>query len=112
LEAPGSGVAIVDYDNDGWPDIYLVNGSTLEALKGKEVSPRSCRFHNNRDGTFTDVTEKAGVANERLGFGVAMGDFDNDGWPDIYVTNVGKNRLYHNNHDGTSPGRIDRENVY
>jgi hypothetical protein len=58
-------------------------------------------FHNNHDGTFTDVTEKAGLANERWGFGVAVGDYDNGGWPDIYVANYGKNRLYHNNHDGT-----------
>jgi enediyne biosynthesis protein E4 len=101
LEAPGSGVAIFDYDNDGWPDIYLVNGSTFDALRGKEKPPRAALYHNNHDGTFTDVTEKAGVANERWGFGVAVGDFDNDGWPDLYVTNYGKNRLYHNNHDGT-----------
>ncbi len=101
LEAPGSGVAIFDYDNDGWPDIYLVNGSTFDALHGKEKPPCAALFHNNHDGTFTDVTEKAGVANERWGFGVAVGDFDNDGWPDLYVTNFGKNRLYHNNHDGT-----------
>jgi enediyne biosynthesis protein E4 len=101
LEAPGSGVAIFDYDNDGWPDIYLVNGSTFDAMRGKEKPPRAALFHNNHDGTFTDVTEKAGVANERWGFGVAVGDFDNDGWPDLYVTNFGKNRLYHNNHDGT-----------
>src|SRR5258708_19341024 len=58
-------------------------------------------FHNNHDGTFTDVTEKAGVANERWGFGAAVGDYDNDGWPDIYVANYGKNRLYRNNRDGT-----------
>src|SRR6266853_3259337 len=101
LEAPGSGVAIFDYDNDGWPDIYLVNGSTFDALRGKEKPLRAALYHNNHDGTFTDVTEKAGVANERWGFGVAVGDFDNDGWPDLYVTNFGKNRLYHNNHDGT-----------
>ncbi len=101
LEAPGSGVAIFDYDNDGWPDIYLVNGSTFDALRGEENPPRAALYHNNHDGTFTDVTEKAGVANERWGFGVAVGDFDNDGWPDLYVTNYGKNRLYHNNHDGT-----------
>jgi enediyne biosynthesis protein E4 len=101
LEAPGSGVAIIDYDNDGWPDIYLLNGSTYDALHGKQAAPRAALFHNNRDGTFTDVTKKAGVANERWGFGVAVGDFDNDGWPDIYVANFGKNRLYHNNHDGT-----------
>src|SRR6266851_1348771 len=101
LEAPGSGVAIFDYDNDGWPDIYLVNGSTFDALRGEENPPRAALYHNNHDGTFTDVTEKAGVANERWGFGVAVGDYDNDGWPDIYVSNFGKNRLYHNNHDGT-----------
>src|SRR5712664_1171751 len=101
LETPGSGVALLDYDNDGWLDIYLLNGSTFPALKGKETPPRAMLLHNNHDGTFTDVTEKAGVANERWGFGVAVGDFDNDGWPDIYVSNFGKNRLYHNNRDGT-----------
>ena len=101
LETPGSGVALLDYDNDGWLDIYLVNGSTFAALKGQEKPPRAMLFHNNHDGTFTDVTEKAGVANERWGFGAVVGDYDNDGWPDIYVSNFGKNRLYHNNHDGT-----------
>jgi enediyne biosynthesis protein E4 len=101
LEAPGSGVALLDYDNDGWMDIYLLNGSTVGAIKGAEPAPRAMLFHNNHDGTFTDVTEKAGVANERWGFGVAVGDYDNDGWPDIYVANYGKNRLYHNNHTGT-----------
>jgi len=101
LETMGSGVALLDYDNDGWLDIYLLNGSTVAAMKGKEAAPRAMLLHNNHDGTFTDVTEKAGVANERWGFGVAVGDYDNDGWPDIYVANYGKNRLYHNNHDGT-----------
>ena len=101
LETMGSGVALLDYDNDGWLDIYLLNGSTVGALKGKEAPPRAMLLHNNHDGTFTDVTEKAGVGNERWGFGVAIGDYDNDGWPDIYVANYGKNRLYHNNHDGT-----------
>jgi len=101
LEAPGSGVALLDYDNDGWLDIYLLNGSTVEAMKGREPAPRAMLFRNNHDGTFTDVTDQAGVANERWGFGVAVGDYDNDGWQDIYVGNFGKNRLYHNNHDGT-----------
>ena len=101
LETPGSGVALLDYDNDGWLDIYLLNGSTFAALKGKEPAPRAMLLHNNHDGTFTDVTAKAGVENEQWGFGVAVGDYDNDGWPDIYVANYGKNRLYHNNHDGT-----------
>ena len=101
LETPGSGVALLDYDNDGWLDIYLVNGSTFPALRGKEAPPRAMLLHNNHDGTFSDVTNKAGVANERWGFGAVVGDFDNDGWPDIYVSNFGKNRLYRNNHDGT-----------
>ncbi len=101
IEAPGSGVALLDYDNDGWLDIYFLNGSTVAALKSKEPAPHAMLFHNNHDGTFTDVTEKAGVANDRWGFGVAVADYDNDGWPDIYVSNYGKNRLYHNNHDGT-----------
>ena len=101
LEAKGPGVCLIDYDNDGWLDIYLVNGSTYDALAGKAEPPHAALFHNNHDGTFTDVTAKAGVANDRWGYGCAVGDYDNDGWPDLYVTNYGKNRLYHNNHDGT-----------
>ncbi|MGA2571134.1 MAG: CRTAC1 family protein [Terracidiphilus sp.] len=101
LEAKGPGVCLLDYDNDGWLDIYLVNGSTYDALAGKAEPPHAALFHNNHDGTFTDVTAKAGVANDRWGYGCAVGDFDNDGWPDIYVTNYGKNRLYRNNRDGT-----------
>jgi enediyne biosynthesis protein E4 len=100
-ETVGSGVALLDYDNDGWLDIYLVNGSTYEAEEGKAKPPRAALFHNNHDGTFTDVTAKAGVGNDRWGFGAVVGDYDNDGWPDLYISNYGKNRLYHNNHDGT-----------
>jgi hypothetical protein len=101
IETVGSGVALLDYDNDGWLDIYLVNGSTYDAMAGKSTPPHAALFHNNHDGTFTDVTAKAGVGNDRWGFGAVVGDYDNDGWPDIYVSNFGKNRLYHNNHDGT-----------
>ncbi len=101
IETVGSGVALLDYDNDGWLDIYLVNGSTYDAVSGKTSPPHAALFHNNHDGTFTDVAQQAGVTNDRWGFGVAVGDYDNDGWPDLYVTNFGKNRLYHNNHDGT-----------
>jgi hypothetical protein len=101
LETIGSGVALLDYDNDGWLDVYLVNGSTYDAMSGKATPPHAALFHNNHDGTFTDVAAQAGVTNERWGYGVAVGDYDNDGWPDLYVTNFGKNRLYHNNHDGT-----------
>lgn len=101
LDADGSGVGLIDYDNDGWLDIYLVNGSTFAALDGKQPAPHAALFHNNHDGTFTDMAAKAGVTNDRWGFGVAIGDYDNDGWPDIAVSNYGKNRLYHNNHNGT-----------
>ena len=101
IETDGSGVGLIDYDNDGWLDIYVVNGSTFDALDGKETPPHAALFHNNHDGTFTDVAAKAGVTNDRWGFGVAIADYDNAGWPDIFVSNWGKNRLYHNNHDGT-----------
>ena len=101
IDTNGSGVGLIDYDNDGWLDIYLLNGSTFNALDGKETPPHSALFHNNRDGTFTDVAAKAGVTNDRWGFGVAIADYDNDGWPDIFVANFGKNRLYRNNRDGT-----------
>jgi enediyne biosynthesis protein E4 len=101
IETTGSGCAFVDYDNDGWLDIYLINGASLDALRGKAKAPRAALYHNNRNGSFTDVTAQAGVANERWGQGVCIGDFDNDGWEDIYVSNFGHNRLYHNNHDGT-----------
>jgi hypothetical protein len=111
LEAKGPGVCLIDYDNDGWLDIYLVNGSTYDALDGKASSPHAALFHNNHDGTFTDVTQKAGVANDRWGYGCAVGDFDNDGYPDLYVTNFGKNRLYRNNHDGTFTDVAERAGV-
>ena len=101
LEEIGSGVCLLDYDHDGWLDIYLVNGSTYDALKGNIEAPHAALFHNNHDGTFTNVANVAGVTNGRWGFGCAVGDYDNDGWPDLYVSNFGKNRLYHNNHNGT-----------
>jgi hypothetical protein len=101
IDAKGSGVCLLDYDNDGWLDIFLVNGSTFDALSGKTRMTRAALFRNNHDGTFTDVTVKAHVTNERWGLGCAVGDYNNDGWPDLYVTNLGKNRLYHNNRDGT-----------
>ena len=101
IEDNGSGVGLIDTNNDGWLDIYLVNGSTYDAVAGKTTPPKAALFHNNHDGTFTNIAEKAGVTNDRWGFGVAIADYDNDGWPDIYVTNFGKNRLYHNNHNGT-----------
>ncbi len=101
IETVGSGVALLDFDNDGWLDIYLVNGSTFEAEAGHAPAPHAALFHNNHDGTFTNVTAKAGVANDRWGFGAVVGDFDNDGWPDIFVSNFGRSCLFRNNHDGT-----------
>jgi len=100
LETTGCGVAFYDYDNDGWLDIFLVNGSRLEGFpKGEE--PTSHLFKNNRDGTFTDVTVKAGVGRSGWGQGVCIGDYDNDGFEDLFVSYFGKNVLYHNNGDGT-----------
>ena len=100
LETTGCGVAFYDYDNDGWLDIFLVNGTRLEGFPaGSE--PTSHLFRNNRDGTFTDVTLKAGVAHSGWGQGCCVGDYDNDGWDDLFVTYFGKNVLYHNNGNGT-----------
>jgi len=101
FEVPSGGVAIFDYDGDGLPDIYMVNGSTIAAMQGKEKPPRAALYHNLGNWKFEDVTDKAGVANDRWGMGVAIGDYDNDGRPDMYVTNFGVSRLYHNNGDGT-----------
>jgi hypothetical protein len=101
FETTSGGVAIFDYDGDGLPDIYLVNGSTVAAMEGKEKPPRAALYRNLGNWKFEDVTDKAGVANERWGCGVAVGDYDNDGHPDLYVTNFGVSRLYHNNRNGT-----------
>jgi enediyne biosynthesis protein E4 len=101
VETPSGGVAIFDYDGDGRQDIYLVNGSTFAAMQGKEKPPRAALFRNKGNWQFEDVTDRAGVANERWGFGVAIGDYDNDGRPDMYVGNFDVSRLYHNNGDGT-----------
>ena len=120
LESTGSGVAILDYDRDGWPDIFVVNGSDLSHVtesvanakkmarkKTKSVTdaaggpPTNHLFHNNHDGTFTDVTVKAGLVSTGWGQGVCAGDYDNDGFDDLYVTGYGHNRLFHNEGDGT-----------
>jgi enediyne biosynthesis protein E4 len=100
IETTGSGVAAVDFDNDGWPDIFLVNGTTLEGFPAGQ-EPTSHLYHNNHDGTFTDVTRKAGVALKGWGQGICAGDYDNDGFIDLFVTFWGHNVLLHNNGDGT-----------
>ncbi len=100
IETTGSGAAFFDFDNDGWPDIFLVNGSRLEGFpKGHE--PTSHLYRNNRDGTFADVTQKAGVGLVGWGQGVCAGDYDNDGFVDLFVTFWGHDVLLHNNGDGT-----------
>jgi hypothetical protein len=95
IETTGTGVAIFDYDNDGWPDIFIVNGTTLEGFPSG-AAPTNHLYHNNHDGTFTDVTTRTGLTATGWGQGVCVGDYDNDGWEDLYVTYYGKNRLYHN----------------
>jgi hypothetical protein len=95
IETTGTGVAIFDYDNDGWPDIFLVNGTRLEQKLSGEA-PSNRLYRNNHDGTFSDVTAKAGLTASGWGQGVCVGDYDNDGWEDLYITYYGKNRLYHN----------------
>jgi enediyne biosynthesis protein E4 len=100
LESMAGGVLLLDYDRDGWLDIYFTNAPAVEeALQGKKA--RGALYHNNHDGTFTDVTEKAGIGTPCYAMGGAVGDYNNDGWPDIYVTCYGGNVLYRNNGDGT-----------
>jgi hypothetical protein len=110
LETTGCGVAFYDYDNDGWLDIFLVNGSRLEGFASGPV-PSAHLFKNNRDGTFADVTAKAGVAHSGWGQGVCVGDYDNDGFEDLFVTYFGKNVLYHNNGDGTFTDVSDKAGI-
>jgi enediyne biosynthesis protein E4 len=98
-ETMGPGVAFIDYDNDGWPDIFLVNGTDWPGHASKHSTPKL--YHNNHDGTFTDVTHKAGLDIEIFGMGVAVGDYDNDGYDDLFITAMGQSRLFHNNGNGT-----------
>src|SRR5438874_979977 len=110
LETTGCGVAFYDYDNDGWLDIFLVNGWRLEGFaKGQE--PVCHLFKNNRDGTFTDVTLKTGLARSGWGQSVCIGDYDNDGYEDLFITYYGKNALYRNNGNGTFTDVTDKAGV-
>jgi enediyne biosynthesis protein E4 len=101
IETMVAGVALLDYDGDGWLDIYLVNGAAIPSLRKESPAYWNRLYRNNHDGTFTDVTERAGLAGAGYGMGVAIGDYDNDGRPDIFLANVTGNQLFHNNGDGT-----------
>ena len=100
-ETVGGGCAFIDYDNDGWPDILFVNSGPSDFFTPKKPL-RNALYHNNHNGTFTDVTGSSGLADAKsFGMGVAVADYDGDGWPDVYITGYGRNILYHNNHDST-----------
>jgi len=101
IETMVAGVALLDYDGDGYLDIYLVNGAAIPSLQKESPAYWNRLYRNNHDGTFTDVTERAGLAGAGYGMGVAVGDYDNDGHPDIFLANVTGNQLFHNNGDGT-----------
>jgi len=109
-ETMGPGVAFLDYDNDGWMDIYMVNSGPSDFYTPARPL-KNALYRNNRDGTFTDVTDKAGVAGGTFGMGVAVGDYDNDGYPDILVTSYGRCILYHNNGNGTFTDVTDKAGV-
>jgi len=110
IETTGTGVAIFDYDNDGWPDIFIVNGTKIDTAFPAGQAPSNHLYRNNHDGTFIDVTVKAGLTATGWGQGVCVGDYDNDGWEDLYVTYYGKNRLYHNR-DGVFAEVADKAGV-
>src|SRR5215475_11977926 len=98
-ETMGPGCAFIDYDNDGWPDILLINDTNWPGHPGPQTTPKL--YHNNHDGTFTDVTAKSGLAIPMFGMGVAVGDYDNDGFDDLFITTLGQSHLFHNNGNGT-----------
>src|SRR5215472_11790723 len=106
----GGGVAWIDYNNDGFPDLFFVNGSTFEHWKRGD-SPRSALYRNNGDGTFTDASAGSGLDKTGWGMGVCVGDYDNDGWDDLVVTYYGGNVLYHNNGNGTFTNVTDKAGV-
>ena len=111
IETMVAGVALIDYDGDGYQDIFFANGAAIPSLKKEGPQYKNRLYHNNGDGTFTDVTEKAGVGGDGYDMGAAVGDFDNDGRPDLYVVGVTKNHLYHTTGDGTFSDVTDKAGV-
>ncbi len=111
IDSTLGGVALLDYDNDGYLDVFFTNGASVPGLNKSNPAFSNRLYHNNHDGTFTDVTERAGVAGDGYSMGAAAADYDNDGWTDLYVTGVNRNILYHNNHDGTFTDVTQRAGV-
>jgi enediyne biosynthesis protein E4 len=112
VETKGSGIAFFDYDNDGWLDIYLTNGSRLDAHWPEGKAPTTHLYKNNRDGTFTDITEKSGIGRSGWQTGVCVGDYDNDGWDDLFCTFWGRNILFRNNGNGTFTDVTRKSGLY
>src|SRR6201985_2533818 len=112
IEAKGSGLAFFDYDHDGWLDVYLTNGNRLDTRWPAGKAPISHLYKNNRDGTFTDVTEKSGLGVTGWQTGVCIGDYDNDGWDDLFCTFWGHNILFHNNGNGTFTDVTTKAGLY
>jgi enediyne biosynthesis protein E4 len=111
IETMVAGVALIDYDGDGFQDIFFANGAAIPSLKKEASRYKNRLFHNNRNGTFSDVTDIAGVDGDGYDIGASVGDYDNDGRPDLYVVSVTKNHLYHNNGDGTFSDITDKAGV-
>ena len=101
FEYTGGGVAVLDYDRDGWPDLYFTQGCPWPVVQDRNPEYRDRLFRNTGDGMFVDMTDTAGLGDGGFSQGASVGDIDNDGWPDLYVANIGRNRLYRNNGDGT-----------
>src|SRR3569623_1473183 len=112
IETKGSGIAIFEYDIVGWLDIYLTNGSRLDSKWTAGAAPTTHLFKNNRDGTFTDVTDKSGIGRSGWQTGLCVGDYDNDGWDDLFCTFWGHNILFHNNGDGTFTDVTKKANLH
>ena len=112
VEVKGSGLGFIDYDRDGWLDVYLSNGVRFEETYTPDSAPISRLYRNNGDGTFSDVTARAGVGRTGWGTGVCIGDYDNDGWDDLFCTYWGHNILFHNNGDGSFTDVTSKSGLY
>ena len=111
IETMAGGIAVIDFDRDGWPDLFVANGASSPGLRKTNASFSNRLFRNQHDGTFMDVTGRSGLAGEGFSMGVAAGDFDNDGYPDLFVTGVDSNHPHRNRGDGTFEDVTDKAGV-